>query len=85
MASKRGKAVAGYKAAHANMKSMSEQQLREAIQAEIDRGVEARPDLLSRLVGKLNRVVGSRRMRDILSLLGKRGKHDVNQVLDGIR
>ena len=81
----KNKALAGYKEAHKSMKNMSEVELRQAIQAEVDKGALARPDLLSRLVGRFNRVRGSRCMRDVLALLGKRGKHDVYSVLDGIR
>lgn len=84
MASK-NRALAGYKEAHKSMRGMTEVELRQALQAEMDRGDEARPDLVSRLVGRFNRVRGSRCMRDILALMGKRGKHDVNQVLDGNR
>lgn len=81
----KNKALPGYKEAHKNMRSMTEVELRQAIQAEVDKGDDARPDLLTRLVGRFNRVRGSRCMRDVLALMGKRGKHDVYSVLDGIR
>lgn len=80
----KSKAMSGYKAAHSSMRGMTEKELREAIQAEVDKGAESRPDLLSRLVGRYNRVRGSRCMREVLTLLGKRGKHDVYSVLDSI-
>lgn len=79
------KALPGYKAAHKSMKKMTEGEAAAAIQAELDRAEGPRPDLLARLVGRFNRVRGSRCMRDVLSLLGKRGKHDAYQVLGGIR
>lgn len=76
------KKVATYKAAHRGMKSMSERELRDAMQAEIDKGPEARVDLLTRLIGRFNRKRGARCQRDILGLLSKRGRKDVDATLD---
>lgn len=79
------KAVANYKAAHQAMGEMTERELRDAIQAEVDRGPAARVDLLTRFIGRFNRMRGQRCQRAVLALLDKRGAKNVDAVLDSNR
>lgn len=72
--------LAGYKAAHKNMRLMTLKELAVALQAEIDAD-HPRVDLIMRLVGRYNRMDGARRQREIIGLLSKPGKRDVNAIL----
>lgn len=64
------------------MTSLTERELRAAIQAEVDRGPDARVDTLKRLVGRFNRLRGGRCQRGVLGLLSRQGSKDVNSILD---
>lgn len=74
----------GYKSAHQRMRSMSLKDIAKALQTEVNSDAP-RVDLITRLVGRYNRIDGARRQRDILGLLSKRGAKDVEAVLDGDR
>jgi hypothetical protein len=74
-----------YKELHVSLPNMTEQDLRDAMQAELNKGEKARPDLLARLIGRFNRMRGSRVARNVLGLLSYRGKKDVNAALDSDR
>lgn len=69
MAAKKGKA-GGYKGLHQDLKTMDVKAAVAAIKTEV-RGAR-RADMTQRLVGKLNREEGRRRMRDVLALLAKK-------------
>lgn len=77
--------MSDYKTMHTALKTMTERELRVAIQQEVDRGQSARVDLLSRMVGRYNRVRGSRLQREIIGLLTKKGERKVNAILDSDR
>lgn len=74
----------GYKAAHQKMKSMSLKDIAKALQAEVNSDAP-RVDLITRLVGRYNRIDGARRQRAVLALLDKRGAKNVDAVLDSNR
>lgn len=76
--------AASYKAAHKTMKTTDLKVIAALIQEEINKP-EPRMDLVSRLVGRYNRIDGARRMRDVLGLLSKRGKKNVDAVLGNNR
>lgn len=69
-----------YGAMHKNLKSMTEKDLLNAIQQEVDRD-QPRPDMLRRLAGRLNKVRGSRVMATVMGMLSAKGKRDVNAAL----
>lgn len=70
----------GYKLAHQKMKSMSLKDISKALQAEVN-SEAPRVDLITRLVGRYNRIDGARRQAAVLGLLSKRGPKNVDAVL----
>ena len=72
--------IANYGEMHKSLKGMSRQELIEAIQHEIDQP-EPRRDMVTRLIGRLNKVTGRHAMSSILALLSKKGARDVNAAL----
>jgi len=80
MAKEKNAALTGYKAAHKTMKAMKLRDIAKALQAELD-SEAPRVDLITRLVGRYNRVDGARRQREILALLNRRGPKNVDAVL----
>ena len=54
--------------------------------ANLQRAIESRKvDMARRLVGRLNRIDGERRMTAVMGLFSYKGKVDVNAVLAGDR
>lgn len=74
------KQIANYGEMHKSLRGMTRQQLIEAIQHEIDQP-EPRRDMITRLIGRLNKVTGRHAMNSILALLSKKGTRDVNAAL----
>lgn len=69
---------------HDALQKMTEPELREAMQKEID-SPDPRSDALARMLGRFNRLRGERCKRNVLGLLGYKGKRDVNAALDSNR
>lgn len=78
------KKLAGYKTAHATMKTMTIRDAIAALEAEIN-SERPRVDLVTRLAGRLNRLRGEKLMRDVLASLNKRGTKSVDALLDSNR
>lgn len=74
------KKLSGYKAAHASMKTMTIRDAVRALEAEIN-SERPRVDLITRLVGRLNRLRGEKLMRDVLASLNKRGQKSIDALL----
>lgn len=74
------KKLSGYKAAHTAMRSMTLKSAIAALEAELN-SERPRLDLISRLVGKINRLRGSKLMRDVMASLSKPGKKSVDALL----
>lgn len=67
-----------------NINDMTEAELRAAMQRVLDSPMP-KVDMLRRLVGRYNRLVGARNMTGVMGLLSYKGKRDVNAVLDSNR
>lgn len=65
---------------HQNLGSMTEDQLVAAMQHELEKD-EPRVDLLTRLVGRYNKLRGKKSITVVLGLLSYKGKRDVYAVL----
>lgn len=69
---------------HSTLQDMTETELRDAMQKEIDSPFP-RSDALARMLGRFNRLRGERAKRNVLGLLGYKGKRNVNAALDSDR
>lgn len=75
---RKDRGVKGYKVLHKTLAKMTEAELRKAMQDEVDRGDLARSDLLSRLVGRFNRLRATRCTRNVMGLLAYKSSRDRN-------